>query len=65
MDDITVLYKGQDVPIKHFRVFMFNKKNESKLVESWHEFKKLIDSGEWFDDPVETKTLKQLPKKEG
>lgn len=46
--ETVVMYDGRLVPKAHFRVFIYNTKNEQKLVESWEEFVEHISSGLWF-----------------
>ena len=43
-----VEYLGKTIPSKHFRTFIYNSKNEQKLVESWDEFCEHMATGLWF-----------------
>lgn len=44
-----VNYQGRMVLKKGFRVFIYGYDDKSKLVNSWEEFQKHMESGEWFD----------------
>lgn len=46
-------YLGRWVDKKHFRVFVYNDKNETKLVNSFNEYESLIASGLWFAEKPE------------
>lgn len=52
--DSQVLYNGRWIPRKHFRVFIYNKFNESKLVNTYEEYSDLISSGIWFSECQES-----------
>lgn len=44
-----VNYQGRMVLKKGFRAFIYGYDDKSKLVNSWEEFQKHMESGEWFD----------------
>lgn len=48
MQEEMVMYDNRIVPKANFRVFIYNTKNEQKLVESWDEYQAEISSGLWF-----------------
>ena len=48
------LYLGRWVDKKSFRTFVYNKKGEMKLANSYKEFQDLISIGTWFEE-------KQIP----
>lgn len=48
MEGETVMYDGRVVPKEGFRVFIYGFDNQTKLVESWEEYKNHISSGVWF-----------------
>lgn len=45
-----VLYLGRWVDKKSFRTFVFDKKGEQKLAESYKEYEDLIATGLWFSE---------------
>lgn len=45
---VQVPYMGRWVPKDHFRVWVYNEKEE-RLANSWDEFQKLIGSGLWYE----------------
>ncbi len=63
-----ILYKGKWVDKKYFRVFIY-KENGKKLVNSYDEYKRMIDSGEWYEDPIvpliSVKSKARKPKDDG
>ncbi len=42
------LYLGRWVSRNNFRAFVYNAKDEQKLVNSYEEFSSSLESGEWF-----------------
>lgn len=56
-DDSTdmVEYQGRLVEREHFRVFVFAKDKEPRLIDDYEEYKKLIKSKKWSDKPVKEK----------
>ncbi len=66
----TVYYNGQNINKSHFRVYVYNAKKESKLVNSWDEYELHMQTGLWFAEiPEVTATAVKetvtavLPKK--
>lgn len=55
-----VTYQGKQVPREHFRVFVYNEKNEPKLANSYDEYLELTGSGLWFDEKA---AITQKPKR--
>ncbi len=53
-----VMYLGRWVEKNLFRTFVYKANGESKLANSYDEFKSLISSGIWFDLP------ENIPKEE-
>jgi hypothetical protein len=46
-----VIYMGKSVLKEFFRTYVYAKEgDEKKLVNSWKEYKELINSGEWVDE---------------
>jgi len=58
-----VLYLNRWVSKDHFRVFVYNETSQ-KLANTYDEYIKLIDSGEWFSSKEEVKP-KDEPLKPG
>jgi hypothetical protein len=48
MKDAPAIYLGQIVSKKNFRVFIYAPDGSQKLVESWDEYEKHMESGLWF-----------------
>lgn len=42
------MYLGRWVSRKNFRVFVYSANGKEKLVNSYDEFNKSLESGEWF-----------------
>jgi len=50
MEDLVV-YMGRKVPRKHFRAFIYGTDNQKKLVNSWSELQKHVQTGLWATQP--------------
>lgn len=48
MEEGYVTYQNREVPEEGFRVFIYAKDGNKKLVNSWDEFKNHVFSGEWY-----------------
>ena len=48
MKDITPIYLGRIVSKKNFRTYVYAPDGSQKLVESWEEFEREMESGLWF-----------------
>lgn len=53
------VYLGNVVPTENFRVFIYSPTEESKLVESWHEFEVHMQTGVWFATKEEAEEIKE------
>lgn len=51
----TVTYQGREVEREHFRVFVFSRNKEPRLIEDYEEYLKLKKSNKWFDEPIKEK----------
>lgn len=62
-----VMYLGRWVSKNNFRVMVYNKLNEQKLVNSHDEFTKVLASNEWFAEKPSTvlivKEKEKAPRK--
>lgn len=54
-----VTYQDREVPKDGFRVYIYHKDGQQKLVNSWDEFKRHITDEEWFSTEIEAKYSKQ------
>ncbi len=54
-----VLFKGKMVPKANFRTFLFNKKGEQCLANTWDEYQNRIESGIWFSERQEKPVKKK------
>lgn len=65
MDENHVVYLGRKVTKENFRVFMYNKESEKKLVNSWIEYEAFKATGNWFSTQREAIDAKyKVPDKE-
>lgn len=74
MDGVPAVYLGRIVSKENFRTFVYATDGSKKLVESWAEYERHMESGVWFsmkEDamariPVEKpkRSRPQEPKKE-
>ncbi len=58
-----VEYHGRMVPKADFRAFVYGANNGRKVVESWEEYQKALQSGYWFEEQQEKQAEKQKPKR--
>lgn len=66
MEEIKVNYLGRMVSKKNFRVFVYDKNGQQKLVESWSDFRVETSSGNWFPEPQnEVSDEKKIKTKRG
>lgn len=49
------MYLGRMVKKQHFRAFVWNSDGKRMIANSYAEFKRLIESGDWFETKVEPK----------
>ena len=47
-DENNVIYLGRKVSKDNFRVFIYGKEGEKKLVNSWIEYEAYCLTGKWF-----------------
>ena len=62
MQEEFVSYNGQMRPKEGFRVYVYSRNLEKKLVESWGEFEAHVATGLWFVEkplPVVKRTRKR------
>lgn len=48
MDGVQAMYLGRIVSKEHFRVFVHAPDGSQKLVESWGDYEKHMETGLWF-----------------
>ncbi len=60
MDDSEGTYLGRTVQKEGFRVFVYAKNDKRKLVNSWDEFIRHVETGEWFSSPEELQATEEL-----
>ncbi len=48
MDGVPAHYKGRLVSKEHFRTFIYSADGSHRLVESWDEYEKHMETGIWF-----------------
>src|SRR5689334_25353064 len=48
MKGSSVIYQGRQVPIEGFRVFVYDRDGNKKLVNSWPSYQVALASGLWF-----------------
>ena len=69
MKGAPATYKGRMISKEHFRVFIYSPDGTKKLIESWDEFEKHMETGLWFanrkdaEKPVEPKVEEEKPKR--
>lgn len=65
LDEKPAIYLGKVVSKSHFRVFVYSQSHNEKLVESWVDYEKAINSGEWFETKDEAiRTLRKNKSKD-
>lgn len=55
MDGVPAIYLGRIVSKQHFRTFIYASDGSKKLVESWDEYEKHMESGVWFSTKEDAK----------
>ena len=48
MQGVPAIYMGRIVEKEHFRTFIYAPDGSSKLVESWDEYERHMETGVWF-----------------
>ncbi len=54
MEGIPAIYKGRVISKENFRVFVYATNGAKKLMESWEEFERHIQTGTWFATRAES-----------
>jgi hypothetical protein len=62
MKGIPAIYLGQIVDKKHFRTFVYSMDGSKKLVESWDQYEKHMESGLWFSTQEDAKSRVPVEK---
>jgi hypothetical protein len=57
MEGIPLIYQGRQITPEHFRAFIYAVDGVQKLVNSWPEFERHMQTGVWFA------SLSDVPKK--
>ncbi len=60
MEGVPAKYLGRLVSKEHFRAFIYGSDGSAKLVESWDEFEKHMQTGLWFADKQEPKEIEVI-----
>lgn len=56
MKGVPAIYLGQIVDKKYFRTFVYNMDGCKKLVESWDEYERHMETGLWFATQEDAKS---------
>jgi hypothetical protein len=56
MKGVPAIYLGQIVDKKFFRTFVYSMDGSKKLVESWDEYERHMESGLWFSTQEDAKS---------
>ena len=56
MKGVPAIYLGQIVDKAHFRTFIYSMDGSKKLVESWDEYERHMESGLWFSTQEDAKS---------
>jgi hypothetical protein len=59
MEGIPALYLGRMVPKDKFRAFIYASDGATKLVNSWDEFERHMETGLWFASIDDIKPIAQ------
>lgn len=62
MKGVPAIYLGQIVDKKHFRTFVYSMDGAKKLVESWDEYERHMESGLWFSTQEDAKARVPVEK---
>ncbi len=60
MDGVPASYKGRFVSKDSFRAFIYAPDGRQKLVESWKEFERHMETGLWFATRTECEVSKEI-----
>jgi hypothetical protein len=58
MEGMPAIYNGKIVSKNHFRTFIYSPEGSQKLVESWDEYEKCMESGLWLSSQEEALKIK-------
>jgi len=58
MEGIPLIYKGRQISPENFRAFVYAADGTRRLVNSWGDFEKHMQTGIWFASPDD------VPKKD-
>lgn len=64
MNDEFVVYDNRTIQKEGFRAFIYSTNNISKLVNSWEEFERHMESGVWFTNKEDIEAIKNIEVKE-
>jgi hypothetical protein len=67
MDGIPAQYMGRVISKEHFRAYIYKADGSQKLVNSWYEFEKNIETGVWFvskEEALASLNVKDAPEKQ-
>lgn len=56
MDGVPAIYLGRIVSKEHFRVFIYAPDGSQKIVNSWDDFEKHVETGLWFSTKEDAMT---------
>ena len=62
MKGVPAIYLGQIVDKAHFRTFIYGADGAKKLVESWDDYEKHMESGIWFSTQEDAKARVPVEK---
>lgn len=62
MKDTPAIYNGRIVSKKNFRAFIHAPNGSKKLVDSWDEYEKHMETGLWFPDAESAQCAAIVPK---
>ena len=62
MKGVPAIYLGQIVDKKYFRTFVYSMDGSKKLVESWDEYERHMESGLWFSTQEDAKARVPVEK---
>jgi hypothetical protein len=60
MKGVNAVYNGKIVDRHKFRAFIYNSDGQKKLVESWDEYEKHMQTGLWFSKKKEADAMNEL-----
>ena len=62
MKGVPAIYLGQIVDKKYFRTFVYSMDGSKKLVESWDEYERHMESSLWFSTQEDAKSRVPVEK---